>query len=134
MSVSADDINQGRFVAGEIRRQIGPMAFMSLGATNLHSITANEDYNGGLYFEARILPFNKNGERSSRPRVMQVTVTLTYRDLYDIEVRYLKGGDIVTHAELGDVYGDEIQHVMLALDSDTPEVFNPRYMGMIGRS
>lgn len=114
-------------IAATIRDQITPGVLMSLGAHKLGYINDDEEVAGGLRFVASILPFNKNGERAARPRLMTVVVTLTYADLYDISVVYPRKHEAVTHYQASGVYCYQLAKLLLALDWDGDEILNPRY-------
>lgn len=77
-----------REIANIIRQQITPGVLMSLGAHCIGSARMAHEQGGpmlpSLVFKALILPFNKNGERSERPRKMYVIVSLTPADTYEI--------------------------------------------------
>lgn len=107
-------------VARTIKSQIGSGPLMALGA---HSFTAIE---GGLRFNARILPFNKTGERSTRPSNMIVEVRHNALDYYDVKVQQIKGFTASTHYEAEDIPADRIGDVIRSLDWDGEEVTNPR--------
>lgn len=110
--------------AADTFRQAATLGVLgSLGAHNLRTIPGRHQL-GGLMFTARILPMTQKG-RGSRARNMLVMVSLTGGDLIDIDVRYLTGG--AEHATARDVYIDQLQRALLALDYDGPEIFNPRY-------
>ena len=112
-------------VAATIRHQVGIGVLMSLGA---HDFLYAREGSGALIFKARILPFNKGGKRSERPRIMEVRVAVNSHDYYDISVGYLKGFDWVTHYETTDVDAATIGRRMLALDYDGTTATNPRYL------
>ena len=116
-------------VAEIIRSQIQLGIFMTLGASDLgHTAsTGSRDYEmAGLAFTARILPFNKSGERSAMARKMSVKILLNAGDLYDIEVREIASGKI--HYSTQNVVVFDLNRTLLALDYDGEEVLNPRYV------
>lgn len=111
--------------AQTIRSQIQVPIFWALGV-EAHSIMYTKE--GGLTFLARILPFTKAGDRSTRPAKMRVTITHNAADLYDIEVTYDRPrGDLETHAKTTDVDASTLNNALLALDYDGDTPFNPRY-------
>lgn len=113
-------------VAQTIKDQIGMGALMCLGA---HDFAATGDGAGALVFKARILPFTKGGKRSTRPRIMHVSITLNALDLYDVDVfTYDKRLNIVPHYNIKDIDFTQLPMLMLALDYDGDEVLNPRYL------
>lgn len=123
-------------VAQTIRSQIGAGVFMSLGASGLRSGSMAHTKGGptlpSLIFQARILPFNKNGERSERARKMYVIVSLTPADTYEITVTYNanvgngRGPDRTDHYHATDVYAEDLSRILLALDYDGETALNPR--------
>lgn len=119
------DASEAHAIAQEIRRQIGPLVLMSLGASDFSYSAAER---GTLIFKARILPFKANGERSERAAVMMVRVVLTAADTYTVSVVYRTRGELRLHMQREGVYCDEISRLMLALDYDGEEVLNPRYI------
>ena len=100
-----------------IRSQINPMVLMSLGASELVSSEANEG-RPALAFWARILPFNAKGKRLSRPAKMRVYIELTPADLYAITVVHSKAGEYGVHFEMEGVGAEDLNRVLLSLDSD----------------
>lgn len=116
-------ISEKTEVAHTIRSQIGLNALMLLGASKLQYRIVQP----GLSFTARILPFNKDGKRSSAPKLMQVMITLHAGDLYDVSVTYVHRGEEKTHLKVTDVAADELTRLMLALDYDGESTLNPRY-------
>lgn len=110
--------------AAETFRQAATRGVLwSLGASDYRAVPGRHQL-GALLFTARILPMTKTG-RGERARKMLVMVSLTGGDLIDIDVRYLAGGK--EHATARDVYIDQLQRVLLALDYDGPEIYNPAY-------
>lgn len=107
-------------IARTVKKQIGPMTLMSLGASEFVAI------DGGLRFNARILPFTKSGERSGRPAKMVVEVRLNGSDYYDVKVHHIKGFDALTHYEQEDVDATSLSDVLYSLDYDGPTARNPR--------
>ena len=83
-----------------------------------------------LIFQARILPFKKNGERAEAPRVMYVVVSLTPNDTYEITVSYYASHSEprADHFHATDVYAEDLSRTLLALDYDGDTVLNPRYI------
>lgn len=123
-------------VTHTIRQQITAGVLFSLGAHNFHAIHTPAGA-PALKFTARILPFNKNGQRGEAPRNMNVVVALNARDLYDITVTYDKTsrslhtyGQVTTttHYQAENIDADALSRLMLSLDYDGPEVLNPRTM------
>lgn len=108
-----------------IRSQISNNVLMSLGAEGLVADT-DENGNPQLSFTARILPFNKDNSRSTRPAKMLVFVTLAPSDTYTVTVKRLRDMVFEEHAYTDDVYADQLNTVLLALDYDGEEAFNPR--------
>lgn len=100
-----------------IRSQVNPMVLMSLGASEFVSTEANEG-RPALAFWARILPFNAKGKRLSRPAKMRVCIELTPADLYDITVVHSKAGECGVHFEMEGVGAEDLNRVLLSLDSD----------------
>lgn len=112
-------------VAKIIRQQFTLMGLMTLGASNLRVMGAQE---GGLAFVARILPFNKSGKRAQAARKMMVTIVLNAMDEYEVEVFYYdKDGNKVVHYE-NNRQGPDLERFAVALDYDGDTVLNPRYM------
>lgn len=118
---TAEDRARAQEVASIINSQIQRGVLMSLGASGL--IATIFEGMSALMFDARILPFNKNGERAARPAKMKVFVALGGDDTYTV-VAVNKGVD---HARKTTVYADDLNAVLLALDFDGAEPFNPRY-------
>lgn len=108
--------NEARAIGLTIRSQINPLVLMSLGAHELGFLSG--DQTPGLLFKARILPFRKDGTRSHAPRIMIVRITLNPMDLYDINVSYGNRGEVVTHEEFEGIYAEDLNRVLLSLDSD----------------
>ena len=104
--------------ASIIRQQITPGVLMSLGAHKLGHYT-DEQGQQALVFLARVLPFNVNGQRAERPRLMRVMVTLNGADTYDIAVDYRRGHKTVRHFYAQGIYADQLPHTLLAVDSDS---------------
>lgn len=100
--------------------------FMCLGARNIRSV--EKDGKLGMQADVTILPFNKDGSRSARPRTMQAEVLLNHMDYYDVTVSYPKDGTTVIHSQTQDVDCTQIAGHMLALDYDGDEALNPRYI------
>lgn len=113
---------EAREIASTIKRQIGAGSLMALAA---HDFIALD---GGLRFIARILPFNKNGKRSTRAAKMLVEVKLNFMDLYDVRVVEVRNFELVEHFTVQHVDAYSLPRLMLALDFDGDEVLNPRYM------
>lgn len=109
-----------RVIAKNIREQAGMMTLMSLGGSDFTAI------NGGLRFNARILPFNETGERNGRPAKMIVEVKLNTLDYYDVEVHRIRGFNAETHFKAEDVDAHSLSDVLYSLDYDGPTVRNPR--------
>ena len=105
-------------------RAVEPGVFMSLGATDFQP-TIGAHGLGALNFKARILPFNKDGQRDYKPHVMDVTVSHTPEDLIDIDVVDTTTGE-THHSEKG-LYVDQLNRRLLALDYDGEETTNPRF-------
>lgn len=118
-----DRLREHQQTAETFRRAATVGALMSLGATTLRAVPGTHQL-GGLMFTARILPLTRTG-RGEAPRRMSVMVSLTGADLIDIDVRYLSGGR--EHATIREVYIDQLQRALLALDYDGPEPLNPAY-------
>lgn len=137
--MSTETMTVAQEVAHTIRQQITPGVLMSLGAHEQQSGTVatveGADPLPSYIFKARILPFNKNGERAEAPRAMTVIVSLNSSDLYDIYVAYNQRGDRfglkprVVHFEADDVDAESLANTMLALDYDGETVLNPRLAG-----
>lgn len=110
------------------KKQIGVRNLMAVGAHKFRHDNGGND----LIFNAKILPFNLNGERGGKARTMQVAVRLTPQDTYDIEVTFVRkqGGAYqnVVHFETEGVYADQLGGLILALDWDGPTALNPRYV------
>lgn len=124
-----------REIANTIRHQITPGVLMSLGAHDIGAGRIAHEQGGpmlpSLIFKALILPFNKNGERSERPRKMYVIVSLTPADTYKITVTYngnAQGPGRTDHYHATDVYAEDLSRTLLALDYDGDTVLNPRYI------
>ena len=100
--------SEAQAVAAVIRRQITVGVLMSLGA---HDLAYSTDQRGALTFKARII---RKGQ--TRVRIMRVTVTLTDRDTYNIQVGYMQKFDWVSYVDLTDVYADSLARVLLDLD------------------
>lgn len=106
-----------------VRSQIEMGVLWSLGASNLGY--SAEGF-GGLEFDARILPFNKNGKRAAKPRVMHVKIVLNALDYYDVSVGFRKGSEWVEHFSRKDVDAFSLNRLLLALDWNGDEALNPR--------
>lgn len=127
-----------REIANTIRQQITVGVLMSLGAHDIGAARMAHEQGGpmlpSLVFKALVLPFNKNGERSERPRKMYVIVSLTPADTYKITVTYNanvgngRGPDRTDHYHATDVYAEDLSRTLLALDYDGDTVLNPRYI------
>ena len=135
--MNASTQTPSREIASTIRHQITPGVLMSLGAHDIGAGRIAHEQGGpmlpSLIFKALILPFNKNGERSERPRKMYVIVSLTPADTYEITVTYNanvgngRGTDRTDHYHATDVYAEDLARVLLSLDYDGDTVTNPRY-------
>jgi len=79
---------------------------------------------GGLVFTARILPMTLTG-RGQAPRRMLVMISSTPADTIDVDVRQITTG--ANHATAHGLGIDQLQSVLLALDYNGRDVFNPRY-------
>lgn len=114
--------------ADYFRKAIQVPVFWALGVDpkTFVALPANRDYDGGLKFTARILPFTQDGQRSERARLMDVSVHLTWTDEIDIEVRHRGNGKL--HAEMKAIFIDQLNPALLALDWNGDEPFNPRYI------
>ena len=117
-------------VAINILNQISMGTKMSIGYHSVGVIQANENpgKNDGVIFKTRILPFKKNGERAARPRIMWATIELNGLDLYDMEIYYISGGKKITHYEATNIYADQLNRLLIALDYDGKETLNPRHL------
>lgn len=91
-----------------------------------HDLMATDREENGLTFKARILPFNKDGKRATRPVTMRVTIAANDRDLYDFAVIYARGMDLFDHLTLTDVPLADVNAFLFALDFDGVDVLNPR--------
>ena len=118
-------------VGPTIYRQIERGVLMSLGA---HNFRYGAD---DMVFDARILPFTKEGKRAGQPRIMAVQIKLNGLDYYDIAVKYYRtsrksmgygSADLVTHYEVTNVDVSILSRILLALDYDGDAVLNPRLM------
>lgn len=121
--ISADETQS---VAATIRSQIEAGVLMSLGFSD----PAHGTIEGmpAFIFHARILPFTKSGDRSTRPAVMTVAIGLDYgSDSYTVIVTRTARGEVVEHARVSGVYADQLSPLLLGLDFDGDTVFNPRY-------
>lgn len=107
-------------IARTIQKQVGSMTFATLGASDFRAT------NGGLRFNARILPFNDTGERSSRPAKMIVEIKLNGLDYYDVEVYRVRGFQAETHFKAENVDAFTISDTLYSLDYDGPTAQNPR--------
>jgi hypothetical protein len=96
-------------IAQTIRSQIAIPTFMTLGASDL--MRSGADFT----FKARIIP-----KGYSSARVMRVTVHLNPLDLYDITVVWSKTkfSEILTHFEDHNVYADQLNRILFALDCE----------------
>lgn len=113
-----------RAAATVIRGQLEGGVLMSLGAITWDAIADGGD--PGLAFQARILPFNKDGSRSDRPRLMDVTIRGNDRGSYDIEVVYFNGARRIVHWAGENTSPALLNRVLLALDYDGETTLNPR--------
>lgn len=104
--------------ADVIRQQATLGVLMSLGAHKLGHYTDDQDQHA-LVFAARVLPFNANGERAQRPRIMRVIITHTAEDTYTITINYRRGQKTVRHFEATGIYADQLAPTLLSVDSDT---------------
>jgi hypothetical protein len=102
--------DEAQRVALTIKQQITLGVWMSLGA---HEPGFIREQRGGLTFKARLIVPGQ-----TRVRIMRVTIVLTGRDTYDIEVGYMKARTFewVTRFEATDVYADSLARTLLALD------------------
>ncbi|MBS1673150.1 MAG: hypothetical protein JSS74_04215 [Actinobacteria bacterium] len=123
-TTDAAELEHNRAAAETLRAGATTGVLWSLGATNLGAVPGTHGL-GGLLFIARILPLTANG-RGEAARRMAVMVSVTPGDLLDIDVRQLTG-DRREHATTRDLYLDQLQRALLALDYDGREPFNPRY-------
>lgn len=119
----AADEPRARQAADDFRAAAGLGVLASLGATNLLCVPGEHGL-GGLAFTARILPFNKTGERAERPVRMGVLISVTGLDEIDIRVRRYTNQD--EHALIRGIYIDQLAHALLALDYNGPTTLNPR--------
>ena len=110
-------VEESMEIASTIKRQIGVMNLMTLGASEFNAV------DGGLRFKARILPFNSSGKRLRRPSVMYVEIVLNSLDYYDVRVVRMDG---VEHYNGSNIDAFTIGNLMFALDYDGDEVLNPR--------
>lgn len=117
-----DDQARNRSAAETFRQGATMGVLMSLGASDLRTVPGTHEL-GGLLFIARILPLTGN-RRGQAARRMAVMVSVAPGDLIDIDVRHLTGQE---HATVRDVYLDQLQRALLALDYDGPDAFNPSY-------
>lgn len=111
-------MNTAAATADVIRQQITSGVLMSLGAHKLGYYTDEHDQHA-LVFAARVLPFNANGERAQRPRMMRVIITHTVEDTYTITIDYRRGQKTVRHFEATGIYADQLAPTLLAVDSDS---------------
>lgn len=113
-----------------VRSLIDTGVLMSLGARDFcTNATAT-----ALIFDATILPMTKAGNRSSAPRTMTVTISVSDgRDgCFDLKVTYLGRGlakfdDPIVHYS-GAALRADLNGTLLALDYDGAEVLNPDYI------
>lgn len=113
-----------------VRSLIDTGVLMSLGARDFCTNATATD----LIFDATILPMTKAGNRSSAPRTMTVTISVSAeRDgNFDLKITYLGRGlakfdDPLVHYSGAALLAD-LNGVLLALDYDGPEVLNPTYV------
>lgn len=111
---------RSREIASTIKKQVNTMTYMSLGASNFTAI------NGGLRFNARILPFNADGSRSSKPSNMIVEIRLNGHDYYDVQVHRIKDFRASTHFEQENVDASSLDRLLFSLDYNGDTVLNPR--------
>lgn len=108
-----------------VRTVVETGVFMSLGARSFR-VNSFDD----LIFDATILPFNKSGDRSERPRTMTVYVSAGEVDDGTLHVLVLcpeRGtGRLLTHFD-GKTTVNDLNRTLLALDYDGDDVLNPRY-------
>lgn len=107
-------------VAEIINEQVQTGVLWSLGAQQFHAtVTAN--HLPAAAWTVRVLPFRKDGTRSTRARHMMLTVALNGSDYYDITVTYTdtRKGETVTHLKYDDVDVFNLNRVLLSIDSDT---------------
>lgn len=122
MSIT-ENTNRSITVAQTIRNQIETPVLWALGATDLHGRVGNASFNPALVMNVRVIPFNAQGKRLSRPRVMELLIELTPWDDYTITVSYHKklpnhgGWEYVTHQQFEHVYASELSRVLLSIDS-----------------
>lgn len=112
-------------VGSDLKRMIGTHVWMTLGASDFTELYGD---NPGLRLKARILPFRKDGKRSSRPRVMTIEIRYFTEDMVDLKVIYpeTKTYDIVEHFSAHGIPLRNLGTFLFALDYDGPEVLNPR--------
>lgn len=111
--------------ASVFRQALGIGGLMTLGASDIHAVPGMHGL-GGLALTARILPMRTDGTRSGRPAIMGIMISLTGADTIDVDVRH--GDTARIHAQIRDIYIDDLARVALALDYDGDEILNPRYM------
>lgn len=113
--------NYSHEVARIIRRQIQIGVLMALGASNLrHGYVGT---NPALFMDVRVLAYKADGDRSGTVRRMTLTVELTAGDDYTVTVSYLRNGRTpaeVIHEQYTRVYVDELNAVLLGIDSMKP--------------
>ena len=113
-------INDSKQIANTIASQLNRGVLWSLGASDFTAI------NSGLRFNARILPFLKNGDRGTRARKMFVEIVLNSLDYYDVRVVWFDKFDVVEHYKCENVDVFSLNSLLLSLDYDGDEVLNPR--------
>lgn len=131
-NMSTDDMDQENPMTfpNTVRSLIDSGVLMSLDARDFcTNATAT-----ALIFDATILPMTKAGNRSSAPRTMTVTISVSAeRDgCFDLEVTYLGRGlakfeDPIVHYS-GVALLADLNATLLALDYDGAEVLNPAYV------
>lgn len=122
-------IEAQRDIATTITEQATTGALMTLGAYPLRptNLYADDTRRGGAMWNVRIMPMKKNGDRSSTVRKMELTIELTYADTYTVTAKYYNRGKAVIHFQRDNVYWDQLEKLLVALDWDGDEILNPRY-------
>lgn len=118
-----DDREEFQAVANSFATATTPGVMWSLG-TMYRAAVPGEYQLGGLVLVARILPL-RHGIRREKPSRMAIMVSLNVMDTIDVTVTEIASGR--EHVRVRDVYIDQLQRVMLALDFDGREPLNPRY-------
>lgn len=95
-----------------ITDQIGAFTLMAIGASTPEPITTGD----GATFSVHMIGTNPDGSRASRPRYMDVTITLDINDTYIVEVTHPGKNGPVTHFRGTEIYAHELSDLLNAVE------------------